>query len=139
VIDPSEESPILYDVYKSRMILGQDVFGSLITIGQQISDVITYAISCGANLAIGIIDIPVNIPLEECKNLSCIDVIRRLLRWVSDAVCYIDYDNTVPLMSFLRRLQMSPVTLDILSNVNEFSIQPRSEIRDPISKSPRWF
>ncbi|MDR2779142.1 MAG: hypothetical protein LBB16_02545 [Puniceicoccales bacterium] len=130
-IDPTEDPPTLYNVYKSKVILGLDISGSLVTIGQQISDVINYAISCGISLAIGSIDIPVNIPLDECKDLSCADIIRRLLRWVPDTVCYVNYSFDVPTISFMRRSQLPSATLNILSHVQEFSIQPRYDLQVP--------
>jgi hypothetical protein len=130
-VDPMDDSPTLYNVYKSRVILGLDVSGAMITIGQQISDVIGYAISCGVNLAMGDIHIPVNIPLDECKDLSCADVIRRLLRWVPDTICFIDYGPSVPKISFFRRSQMPSATLNVLSHVQEFSIQPRYDLQVP--------
>ncbi|MDR2776486.1 MAG: hypothetical protein LBB17_00350 [Puniceicoccales bacterium] len=130
-IDPMEDSPTLYNVYKSRVILGLDISGVQLSIGQQITDVINYAISCGVNLAMGDIDIPVHIPLDECKDLSCADIIRRLLRWVPDTICYIDYGPSVPTISFLRRLQMPSITLNLSSHVQEFSIQPRYDLQIP--------
>jgi hypothetical protein len=130
-VDPEENDSTLYNVYKSRVILGQDISGTRITIGQQITDVINYAISCGANLAIAAIDIPVNIPLDECKDLSCADVIRRLLRWGPDTICHLDYSSEVPEISFLRRSQMQSISVDISSNVSDFSIQPRHDLQVP--------
>jgi hypothetical protein len=93
--------------------------------------VINYAISCGVNLAMEDIDIPVYIPLDECKDLSCADVIRRLLRWVPDTICYIDYGPSVSAISFLRRSQMSSISLNLSSHVQEFSIQPRYDLQVP--------
>jgi hypothetical protein len=130
-IDPVDDSPTLYNVYKSRVILGQDISGAQLSIGEQITDVINYAISCDVNLAMGDIDIPVNIPLDECKDLSCADIIRRLLRWVPDTICYIDYGPSVPTISFLRRSQMSSISLNLSSHVQEFSIQPRHDLQVP--------
>jgi hypothetical protein len=130
-VDPSASSPNLHDVYRSRVILGQSISGNAITIGEQIFDVLSYAIGCGANLSAGSINIPVNIPLDECKDLSCADVIRRLLRWVPDTICRINYGAEVPEISFLRRAQMSPFWIDILSDVSEFSIQPRHDLQVP--------
>ncbi|MDR1433081.1 MAG: hypothetical protein LBI61_01935 [Puniceicoccales bacterium] len=130
-IDPTASSPTLGDVYKSRVILGQDLSSARITIGEQIADVVSYAISCGANLAIGNIDIPVLIPFDECKDLSCADVIRRLLRWVPDTVYRIDYASAVPEISFLRRSQMAQVSVNLSTSVEEFSIQPRYDLQIP--------
>jgi hypothetical protein len=129
--NPSVSSPTFYNVYKSRVILGQDISGSSLTIGDQIADVVGYAISCGANISMGSIDISVNIPLDECKDLSCADVIRRLLRWVPDTTCVVDYGETIPQISFFRRSQMEAVSVNIGDGVSEFSIQPRYDLQVP--------
>jgi hypothetical protein len=130
-IDPDAASPSMRSVYKSRVILGQSASGERINIGQQIADVISHAIFCGANLEIGSLDIPVNIPLDECKDMSCADVIRRLLRWVPDTICTIDYSKPTAEISFRRRSQLGSASLNIPSTVSEFSIQPRYDLQIP--------
>ncbi|MDR1414141.1 MAG: hypothetical protein LBI56_04400 [Puniceicoccales bacterium] len=129
--DYDDPSPTLHNVYKSRIILGQDVDGTLLTIGEQIANVIDYAIACGANLTLGDVNIPVNIPLDECRDLSCADVIRRLLRWVPDTICHIDYGESIPKISFSRRSQMPSISLNIMEDVSEFSLQPRYDLQIP--------
>ena len=130
-IDAELQDPVLHSVYKSRVIIGQNINGESLTVGDQIRDVLAYAISCGAVLSIGSIDIPVNIPFDECRNLSCADIVRRLLRWVPDTVCCFDYSKNIPAVSFKRRNQLSKVELDLLDNVSEFSIRPMFDLQVP--------
>ena len=86
--------------------------------------------TCGANIAFGACVISVYIPYDECKDLSCADVIRRLLRWVPDTVCYIDYQQTIPTIYFKRRAQLTSTVLSLNSeNISEFSIQPRYDLQ----------
>ena len=120
------------NILKSHIILGQDINGQKITIGAQITDVINYASSCGANISLEEVDIEVFIPFDECKDLSCADVIRRLLRWVPDTICYVDYSLEVPRFYFKRRAQLESYTIDIFNdNVKNFSLQPRHDLRVP--------
>ena len=128
-VDPTDTSTDLYDVYKSRVILGQDISGKAITIGDQISDVIRYANSCGARISAGNISLPVNIPLDECKDLSCAEVIRRLLRWIPDTVAIIDYSTDIPVINFQRRQQLENITIDLQQQISSLTIQPRYDLQ----------
>ncbi|MDR0595830.1 MAG: hypothetical protein LBF94_04045 [Puniceicoccales bacterium] len=121
----------LTNIYKGRIILGQNLDGEKITIGEQVADIVNYAHSCGANLILGTVDIDVHIPFDECKDLSCADAIRRLLRWVPDTVCFIDYSQTTPEIFFKRRAQLTSTSINLLSGVEQFSMQPRYDLLVP--------
>ncbi|MDR0590797.1 MAG: hypothetical protein LBG09_03035 [Puniceicoccales bacterium] len=121
----------LSDVPKSHLILGQGSDGDPITIGEQLGEVIAYA-----NAAVGYdvialgeeVTLPIYIPFDECKDLSCGEVIRRLLRWVPDAVTYFDYTQAVPVFHVVRREQLSPLVLDV-HDLSEFYFVPRHDLR----------
>lgn len=131
-IDPSNPDSELHEVFKSHIILGQDISGNRISIGAQITDVVDYARSCGANIELDPIDIDVVVPFDECKDLSCAEVIRRLLRWVPDTVCYTDYSGAIPKLFVKRRAQLSPHTIKIFNDrVKNFSLQPRYDLCVP--------
>ncbi len=128
-VDPTNTSSDLYDVYKSRVILGQDISGKSITIGEQIFDVIHYANACGAKITAGDISLPVNIPLDECKDLSCAEIIRRLLRWIPDTIAIIDYSTDIPVINFKRRQQLETITIDLKQQITSLTIQPRYDLQ----------
>jgi hypothetical protein len=131
-VDSQDPDSQLTNIYKGHIILGQNLSGEKITIGTQITDIVNYANSCGANLSLGDIDIEVYIPFDECKDLSCADAIRRLLRWVPDTVCFIDYSYEVPAISFKRRAQLTSTMVDLLGgSVEQFSMQPRYDLCVP--------
>ncbi len=131
-IDSSDPDSELQNVLKSHIILGQDISGNKLTIGEQITDVINYAQACGANIALEEVDIDVLIPFDECKDLSCAEVIRRLLRWVPDTICYVDYSQEMPTFSFKRRAQLPAYVINIFNdNVKNFSLQPRYDLCVP--------
>ena len=78
----------------SRLILGQALDGSRLTTGQVIAETLQYAIDCGAPLQIGTIDPALAAPLDEVKDVTCAEVIRKMLRWHPDCVCWFDYATT---------------------------------------------
>lgn len=131
-INPADADSELHNVLKSRIILGQDIKGNKFSIGGQITDVINYARNCGANIALDPINIEVFIPFDECKDLSCAEVIRRLLRWVPDTICYVDYSKDIPTFFFKRRAQLPVHAIDIFDGrVKSFSLQPRYDLCVP--------
>ena len=126
-----QNASALSAIYKSHIILGQNASGERITIGEQITDIVHYAIQCGAPLALETVTLPVTIPLDECKDLSCAEAIRRLLRWVPDTVAKIDYTTSVPTLSFQRYAQLTSATVDLNTSITSFSIQPRYDLQVP--------
>jgi hypothetical protein len=76
-------------------------------------------------------DIGVSIPLDECKDLSCADAIRRLLRWVPDVVSTVDYALDIAAISFLRRSQMKSTSISLESGIGELFLRPRYDLQVP--------
>ncbi|MDR3317754.1 MAG: hypothetical protein LBS71_03040 [Puniceicoccales bacterium] len=130
-LNPNDDGSVLTDISKSHLILGQNLNGDAITIGEQLEDVIAYV-----NAAVGYdvinfgndINLPIYIPFDECKDLSCAEVIRRLLRWIPDTITYFDYTQPVPVLHIVRRSQLSPLILDI-HDLSEFNIVPRYDLQ----------
>jgi hypothetical protein len=120
-------------VLKSHLILGQDIDGRAMTIGAQLGDVIRYV-----NLAMGQevmalaedTNLPVYVPFDECKDLSCAEVMKRLLRWIPDAITYFDYTQIIPVLHIVRRHQLPELTLDI-RDLSAFRFIPRYDLLVP--------
>jgi hypothetical protein len=130
-VNPNNDDSALGDVKKSHLILGQDADGDAITIGEQLGDVINYVNAAVGETVIALAedtDLPIYIPFDECKDLSCAEVIRRLLRWVPDAITFFDYTQTVPVLHVLRRSQLASLTLNI-GDLNEFHFVPRYDLQ----------
>jgi len=129
------DSP-LQDVYKSHLILGQDENGNPLTIGQQIGDVIAY-LSQQAGVAIALdpaLDLPIPIPYDECKDLSCAEVLRRLLRWAPDTISFFDYGVDPPRLCLRRQSQLAVLTFDRNapnSALSEVQLRPRYDLQVP--------
>ncbi|MDR0728431.1 MAG: hypothetical protein LBF21_02385 [Puniceicoccales bacterium] len=131
----SEDSP-LQDVYKSHLILGQDENGQALSLGQQIGDVLAY-LSQEAGVAIALdpqLDLPIFIPYDECKDLSCAEVIRRLLRWAPDTVSFFDYTGETPCLYLKRQSQLEALSLDLKDprlGLQELRVRPRHDLQIP--------
>lgn len=132
-VDPDDPSSSLKNITKSHLILGQNSDGDAITIGDQIDEIVSYAIgACAVPILLDDqLDLPVNIPFDECKDLSCAEAIKKLLRWIPDAICYFDYSTDTPTLYIKTRSQLESVTFNILSqtDIAEFSIQPRYDLQ----------
>jgi len=78
----------------TNLILGIDDSGNPVQTGAVIIDAIECAISAGAPIQIGSISVNVSIPAEAARDLTCAEVIRRMLRWHPNAVVWWDYAAT---------------------------------------------
>lgn len=119
----------LIQVDTGRIILGQDTIGASLTNGEQIKNILNYAIEQGAPLQMGDIEVNVYFPFDETKDLSCAEAIQRLLRWSPDAIACFDYTTPpLPTLHILRRKNLRPSPLP-LSGLQEISITPRYDLQ----------
>ncbi len=82
----------------SKLILGQGLDGGVRTTGQVIADALDYASAAGAPFQRGagtVLD-GFAVPLDQVSDVTCAEVIRKMLRWHPDAALWFDY-ATVPL------------------------------------------
>lgn len=120
-----------------RVVLGQDDAGLYIDSGAQISSAVAYAIAVGAPLALGTIDSLATLPCSEHICLRCADVIRQLLRFQPDVVCWFDYDNRVagiPVPKFYCRAPANLTTASIAllnTDADSITMTPRYDIQVP--------
>jgi hypothetical protein len=97
------QEPWLTDIgvtYLSKVILGLNSAGQLISTGQQVQEAVAFAALAGANIsggggAAGVFAWP-----SEAENLTCADVIRESLRLTPNLVPVIDYgSNTLQILN----------------------------------------
>ena len=121
------------DDYRSRVILCQTAAGARITSGAQISAAITYAISMGAAITLGTVDPAIQLPWSEERDLTCAEVIIRMLRWSPDAVCWFDYATTPPTFHCRLRANLTAVSYPVttLSPLSALSIIARKDLQVP--------
>ena len=116
---------------KARVILNRDnVTGAAITSAAQIQAAVQYAIDKGAPIQLGTVDSGLYIPWEEVVDLSCAEVIFRMLRWAPDCVAWFDY-STTPYPTFhcrgraaLSALSLSRSTLNHSKTLASHSLFP---------------
>jgi hypothetical protein len=98
--------------HSTKVLLNVGANGNLITTGAQIRAVLEYAISKGAPIQIGNLeDLIWYIPVDEVRDVTCSEVIRKQLRWHPDVVPWFDYTTTTPTFHARRRANLTPVTL----------------------------
>lgn len=120
------------DTWKSRVILGQDEAGDPITTGAQITDVINYAIDNDAPIALGTIDADLPLPMDEQRELSCADVIRRLCKFQPDLVCWFNYSAATPVFNCRKISNLTALSLSIDgAPCGELEISPRYDLKLP--------
>ena len=78
----------------SRLILGQALDGGRLSSGQIITEVLQYAIDSGAVMAVGTIEPDAVLPLDELRDVTCAEVLRKVLRWHPDCVAWFDHTTT---------------------------------------------
>lgn len=97
------------DNYKKReymssvCILAQDEAGAYQDTRATILAVLAYAISEGAPMQVGTVDAGVAMPYDQIRDMTCMQVIRRLVQWTPDQGSWVDY-STMPPTFHLRKI-----------------------------------
>lgn len=128
---PNEAQPTLESIYKGRLILGQSLDGTALSVEDQIKEILNYAIAAGAPFQIGALGLNFTIPFDEVKDISCAEALQRLLRWSPDTVVYFDY-ATLPLPTVHLRPRSHMPSLELeYSKLNALQITPRYDLQVP--------
>lgn len=103
---------------RGRVILGQDASGAKQTPDAFITDVLNYALSKKPDIfQIGTIDSAISaMRFEEALNLTCAQVLQRVLQSCPDAVAFFDYLTNPPTIHMLRRGFMDGLLFDIIDD-----------------------
>ena len=127
-------NPTVLDDYKTvEVFLGLTLTGTQLNTGEQISDALNWAISCGVQLQIGTIDPAVNIFYINARSITCAEVIKTMLRNTPDAVCWFDY-TTAPYPTFhCRQLaNLTNITKTIgVEQIRGLQLTPRYDLQVP--------
>lgn len=116
----------------SHLFLGQTVMGEPMTTGDQITEILEWAIACGAPLKAGTGFPELNVPIREVRELTCGEAIRQMLRWHPDAVTWFDYSTTPPTFHCQARSSLDALSLDVGTKpVSAISINPRYDLQVP--------
>jgi hypothetical protein len=96
-----------------RCILGLNSAGANIKTGEQIEEVIDYAITQGAALQKGAIDDGVQLWPSESRNQSCDTIIRGQLRFHPDWAAWLDHSTSPPTFHARAKSALNAVAFDI--------------------------
>ena len=125
---------VLYQPNPGQTYVPAPVQG-LITTGQQIVDILNWAILQGANLQIGQIDPASYTAVYPVQNCKCGDALRMCLRLHPDCFTEIDYTTTPPTFHVRSRAHLTAVTLPYAYTDSAgrrhtaTEIQPRHELQ----------
>lgn len=80
----------------SRVVLGQSALGDELTMAEQLAEIIDFAAEpCG--IAAGTMDaLAQHLPLDEARDITCADAIRRELRFFPKRIVRFDYSTPTP-------------------------------------------
>lgn len=116
----------------SHLFLGQTAAGQPMTTAQQITEILQWAIACGAPLQVGTGFPSLLVPIREVRELTCGEAIRQMLRWHPDAVTWFDYTTTPPTFHCRRRSELQALSLPAGARpVNSLRISPRHDLQVP--------
>lgn len=100
-------------VSKSRVVLCQGAGNAHLTNGEQIRLAVQYAIDQGAPIKLGTIDPDIPMPFDEQVDVTCSQVIERMLRVSPDCIVEFDYSTVPPTFHCRRRASLPAVTVTV--------------------------
>jgi hypothetical protein len=99
------------------------------TIGQQITEIITFAAAAGVSIAVGTIPSGETMLPAEISNTSCAEAIRQCLRYHPDWVPWIDHTTSTPTFNVTAVASMSAVTVALATpQIVDFSCTKRDDL-----------
>ena len=126
----------------SKVVLGQKADGTLMSVREQLQEIVAYAAShSGGAAAAGNIDTSLAskyLPLDEVRDMTCADAIRRMLRFFPNYAVYFDYSGGVAALCVAK--PGADQTLDgveILERVRQYDANPVTCVAisvDPVTR-----
>ena len=102
-------------IYSPTVILGMDSSGTRINVGQQIAEVLAFAVSQGVSIAAGTMPTGMTLWPSEVVGQSCAAIIRDCLRYYPDWIPWIDPTTSTPTFKVTPRASASQINLDVTS------------------------
>ena len=115
----------------SRVILGRDLDGAAMSAAATVASVFTFlADRLGAPVALGDCELDQVIPAEEVRDLTCAEVLRRMLRWFPGVQAVWDVSGPVATLHLRRRSSLPALSLDPAKDgLRSVSLTPRHDLR----------
>jgi hypothetical protein len=118
----------------SHLFMNQKLDGTKMNTAEQITDALEWAISRGAPIAIGGGFPAIEVPIDEARDMTVAEVIRKMCRWFPDAVVWFDYSTTLPTLYCKRYADLVDVDLTVGSGsyrIDEIQLDPRYDLKRP--------
>jgi hypothetical protein len=97
-------------------------------------EVLNFAIAQGVNLQLGNVlsesDEVAYAPVAEYRDLTCGELIRQELRWIPQAVTWVDYSTTPPTFHCRWANKLTSLTLPV-TDLTALACQPRADLQRP--------
>jgi hypothetical protein len=100
--------------YRPRVHLFSNLDGSYVTIADQITAILNYALSCTGvtgQFLVGTIEPAINAPPREAVDVSCAEAIRQCLRLAPDTVGWFDYSTNPPTFHCRQHANLAAVSV----------------------------
>lgn len=136
--DDPRTDPTFITITTARIFLGSEIFGGKLNTGEQIIEALTWALKPFVDAAapppfqIGSVTLAVDAPVDEVKNITCAEAVRKMMRWSPDSVAWFDHSTVPPTFNCQRRADLAPFNLDV-SATKPASIEviPRTDLLRP--------
>jgi len=117
----------------SVVILGKTIKNQRLSCGQQIKEILDFAISQGAFLSYQIGDLmalDILPPETEQTDITCAEAVGCMLRWHKDVTTFFDYSAARPVLRFVKTSAATVVTADIAGtgNARNLTITERPDL-----------
>ncbi len=119
----------IFDIYKSRVILGENDAEERINIGTQIANIVEFASGAGANIQCG--NVAANFPMlcDETCDINCAQAVKRTLKWLPDAISFFDYSAVPPKLNVVRRNALDKKEINLnADSVKDYKVSPRNDL-----------
>ncbi len=94
-------------VYSTHVVLINQDTGSLMSVAEIVQAAVDYASDQGAPIQVGTLDLPITPPIDEVRDTTCGELLRKVMRWHPDAVAYFDYSTDIPTLNVKRRANLT--------------------------------
>jgi hypothetical protein len=154
--DPAGGGTTTMTTTRSRILLAQSLNGVKMNLGQVMLEVLYYALyACqgipfpttvnvstslptppsmtAGPFQIGDITPSITVPYSEVTDKKCSEIIKTLMRYVPDAVQWIDHSTTPPTLNIDSRANLDGKTISVLAGnlLSEFNPEPRDDLQVP--------
>lgn len=115
----------------SHVVLGMTTFGGrYVQTTAAMADVVNHALLFGVPITIGSVVGGIDFPMEELRDVTVAEALRRLGAYTPDGVMWTDYSAGIQTLNFGRRATLTAVSIDVLAaeKIVSCSIRARTDL-----------